>query len=151
MKKIVIILTLCIMASITSFGQTKEDNINYSEEYNQVTEFFLKVGAPWEVGLENDEGYEWRCTVKPMKGFPLVGQYSQHEPNEVVDNGTWEEVKYGRENVLIWFKFVAKKVGKYRLTFENGIKRHIHEVNVLTEKKFNAKMKVKKVDLDKNN
>ena len=80
--------------------------------------------------MDNDEENEWKFNILPNKGFKLIEQGSV-AMLELMDNELiYNEFVRVRENFATYFEFVAKKVGKYKITFYNGIEQHIHEITV---------------------
>jgi len=98
------------------------------ENHKLANQVFLKKGEQWNITLDNDEENEWKFNILPNKGFTLIEQSAVAvlELKQLIDN---EDVRV-RENFATYFEFVAKKVGKYKITFYNGIEQHIHEITV---------------------
>lgn len=137
-NKTIIFLLLAIVAVNCSAQKIIKENKNMTAE-----NLFIKIGTHWNVDLANDEGRQWRYNIKPTKGLRLIDQFSMHEENRAIDDGSYGTIEYGKEDVATSFEFIAEKAGKYVLTFENGFRQHTEKLNVLTEKEFNTRAQQK--------
>ena len=101
-----------------------ENLINPIQNY----QVFIKIGEEWSIEVENDEEHKWRLDVNPGKGFSLIRQRAVPTISFEVDHGSWVEIFPGKENAATEFVFLAQKIGKYILTFDNSIRRYTMKV-----------------------
>ena len=108
------------------------DGKNYKivwENHKLDDQSFVKIGEECEFLLDYDK--EWKFSINPSKGFTFSRQSNIDEADEPIQDFDGRQyIKYGRKNVSTKFVFIAQKIGKYKLTFDNGVKQYKCEITV---------------------